>query len=547
MMETSKLNQKKGRKQWLKRAVLFILLLSMLLAIASLFFIQKEEDKAVLRIGMECGYAPFNWTQFDSSNNAVKINGSEQYANGYDVQMMRRIAKKMNRRLEIVKVDWDGLIPALQSGQIDAIAAGMSATDERKQSVDFSNEYYYSDLVIVVKKDGPYASATQLSDFKGASLAGQQGTLHYDVIKQIEGVKKQTAVKDFPTMIVALNSGTIDGYVSERPGALSAAASDKGLTFIAFPKGQGFDFAAGEVTIGVGVKKKDPVREEINAALASVSEEEREQIMQDVIKVQPGLEDENLNFGQAVVNIIQRYWKQFLRGAGTTMLIAIAATLIGLFIGILVAILRGMPKNSKNPFVHALQSILNFLLSAYVEIFRGTPMMVQAMVFFYGFSYITGYKLPSFWAGLIIVSINTGAYMAEVVRGGIESIPKGQMEAAKAIGMTHAQAMKTVIMPQAIRNILPATGNEFVVNIKDTSVLNVISVSELFFTTKDIQTTTWRIFETYLITAVIYFVLTFTVTRILRLVEKKMDGPDNYVLASAASAKLEEVSEERGA
>lgn len=152
-------------------------------------------------------------------------------------------------------------------------------------------------------------------------------------------------------------------------------------------------------------------------------------------------------------------------------------------------------------------------------------MMVQAMVIFWGFALINnGSTMNVTLAGLIIVSINTGAYMAEIVRGGIISIDKGQFEGAQAIGMTHSQTMWNIVLPQVLRNIMPSVANEFVINIKDTSVLNVIGFTELFFYGKDIALHTYAIFETYLVVAAIYFVLTFTITRILRLIEKKMDG-----------------------
>ena len=161
-------------------------------------------------------------------------------------------------------------------------------------------------------------------------------------------------------------------------------------------------------------------------------------------------------------------------------------------------------------------------------------MIVQAMVIYYGL-FSVGVQLPLTQAAILIVSINTGAYMAEIVRGGIISIDRGQTEAARSIGMTHWQTMVTVVLPQAVRNIMPSIGNEFVVNIKDSSVLNVISVTELYFQGKSAAGTYIRYFETFFIIAVIYLFLTFTVTRILRLIEKKMDGPDNYVICGSQS------------
>ena len=174
---------------------------------------EGEEQQEVLRVGMECNYAPFNWTQAEQSETAVPIEGGGGYADGYDVQVAKYIAEQMGRELVIVKTEWDGLTLAVQSGKVDAIIAGMSPTEERKVSIDFSDPYYESDLVIVVKKDGPYADATSLSDFSGAKITGQLNTFHYSVIDQIEGVDKQQALENFPAMIVALQSGKIGGYV----------------------------------------------------------------------------------------------------------------------------------------------------------------------------------------------------------------------------------------------------------------------------------------------------------------------------------------------
>lgn len=165
-------------------------------------------------------------------------------------------------------------------------------------------------------------------------------------------------------------------------------------------------------------------------------------------------------------------------------------------------------------------------------------MIVQAMVIYYGSALAFGVDINVLAAAIIVVSINTGAYMAEIVRGGIVSIDKGQFEAAQAIGMNHYQTMWNVVLPQVIRNILPATGNHFVINIKDTSVLNVISVSELYFMTKSVAGNNFRYFESFFVACVIYFVMTFIVTRILRYFERKLDGPDNFDLLGKGENNL---------
>ncbi|MBK1813708.1 amino acid ABC transporter permease [Clostridium sp. YIM B02505] len=230
-----------------------------------------------------------------------------------------------------------------------------------------------------------------------------------------------------------------------------------------------------------------------------------------------------------VVKIVSENWQMFLRGAGTTLLVALTGTIIGFVIGLLIGVIRTVPMPEKGIKRYFLK-LVNALLFIYIEIFRGTPMIVQAMVIYYGTALAFNLNMDRLFAAILIVSINTGAYMSEIIRGGIVSIDKGQFEAADAIGMKHFQVMTNVILPQAIRNILPATGNEFVINIKDTSVLNVISVTELYFQTKSVAGNNFRYFESFFVACVLYFIMTFTVTRILRLIERKLDGPDNYIM-----------------
>ncbi|MGO1581315.1 MAG: amino acid ABC transporter permease [Peptoniphilaceae bacterium] len=218
--------------------------------------------------------------------------------------------------------------------------------------------------------------------------------------------------------------------------------------------------------------------------------------------------------------------EMFISGTITTLKISIVGTIIGLIIGLLIGIIKTIPRQKGIKSI--IQKIINFLIGAYILVFRGTPMMVQAMVIYYGAPILFGLDIPSIPAAFFIVSINTGAYMAEVVRGGILAIDDGQLEAATASGFSHFQAMRYIILPQAIRNILPATGNEFIINIKDTCVLNVISVSELFFATKSIAGTNFDFFTPFAITSIIYLLLTSVITIILRFIENYMSGSKNY-------------------
>ena len=496
-----------------------ILLLS-LLAVFSITTGVKADE--YLRVGMEAAYAPFNWTQEDDSNGAVPIEGTNQFANGYDVQVAKKIAESMNKELLVVKTKWEGLVPALTSGKIDMIVAGMSPTEERKKEIAFSDSYYTSIPTLVVRSDSQYADATSLSDFAGAKITAQQGVYLYDLIDQIEGADKQTAMGDFSQIRQALEAGVIDAYVSERPEGRTAEAANKAFKMVELT--DGFETNAEDVTIAVGMRKDDTRITQVNEVLAAFSEDDQIALMDNMIENQPVEEAsaENPNFFSQVWKIIVNNWQQLLRGTGMTLLISILGTIIGTIIGLLIGVFRTAPKVANNVLAIG-QKLLGWIINVYIEVFRGTPMIVQSMVIYYGTAQAFGLNLDRTLAAIFIVSINTGAYMSEIVRGGIFAVDKGQFEAATALGFTHNQTMRKIVLPQVVRNILPATGNEFVINIKDTSVLNVISVVELYFSGNTVATQTYQYFQTFTVIAIIYFILTFTVTRILRIVEKRFD------------------------
>ncbi len=521
---------KKNLKRLLSLVLVFVLLIPANIGLAS-----DDTDSDVLRVGMEVNYAPFNYSQVNDANGAVPVvNSNNEYANGYDVQIAKLIADKLGKKLEIYKIEWDGLPPALTSGKIDAIIAGMSPTEERKKEIDFTKNYYTSDLVVVLKKDSKYKDAKSIADFKGAKITGQLNTFHYTVIDQIDGVQKMTAMESFPSMISATKAGNIDGYVSEKPGAMAAVTSNKDLAYVEFDKDKGFETSSEDTSIAVGVRKNSELTEPINDILSDLSQEDQDKIMKQVITSE---NQEDMGFFDQMKAIWSEYSSLFLSGIRNTMLIAIFSTIVGFIIGLLVAVIRKIEVNKdKNIIGYLLQRLVNLILTVYVEIFRGTPMMVQSMLIFYGAKQYLGIDMSTMTAALFIVSINTGAYLSEVVRGGINSVDKGQFEACKALGMTHSQTMFNVVLPQTIKAILPSIANEFVINIKDTSVLNVISVTELFFVSKSIAGSTYQIFQTYLITAIIYFVLTFVVTRIISLFERKFDSKE-FILESSTGGR----------
>nr|WP_304214983.1 transporter substrate-binding domain-containing protein [Fredinandcohnia onubensis] len=275
-----------------KLTLFFVLLISSILLLAgcgtSTSSDSGSSEDNTFKVGLEAGYAPFNWTQNDDSNGAVKIAGSAEYAGGYDVEIAKKVAEGLGKELVIVKTEWDGLVPALTSGKIDAIIAGMSPTAERKETIDFSDNYYTSNLVMVVKKGSAYEGATSIQDFNGAKITAQLNTFHYTVIDQIEGVEKKTAMDNFPAMRVALESGMIDGYVSERPEGISASSANENFVMVEFE--EGFETSEDDTAIAVGLQKGSELTEKINETLAGISEEERTSIMDSAIQNQPAAE-----------------------------------------------------------------------------------------------------------------------------------------------------------------------------------------------------------------------------------------------------------------
>ncbi|MCL2152000.1 MAG: amino acid ABC transporter permease [Oscillospiraceae bacterium] len=240
-------------------------------------------------------------------------------------------------------------------------------------------------------------------------------------------------------------------------------------------------------------------------------------------------------FFEWIQYILTNFGVSLLRGAGTTLIIAFVGTAAGCLIGLAIGVINTIPiEQNSHPLKKTLLRFVRIILGIYIEVFRGTPMMAQAMFIYYGLRML-GVFMMMWPAAFLIVSINTGAYMAETVRGGILSIDPGQTEGAKAIGMTHFQTMTSVIMPQALRNIMPQIGNNLIINIKDTCVLSVISVVELMFQAKSVSGAYWRYFETYTIAMVMYLAMTLFFSRVLRVIEKKMEGSKSYDLATRDS------------
>ena len=249
-----------------------------------------DGDPTTLTVAMECAYAPYNWTQTDDSNGAVQIRDSSDYAYGYDVMMAKKIAEALGQEVQIVKLDWDSLVPAVMSGDVDCVIAGQSITSERAQQVDFSDPYYYASIVTLVKKDSPYASAASVADLAGATCTSQLGTIWYDIcLPQIENANILPAQETAPAMLVALDSGACDIVVTDRPTAQAALVAYPDFQLLDFGGGEG-DFAVSdeEINIGISLKKGNTaLKDAINEVLSTMTTDDYNAMMDQAIEAQP--------------------------------------------------------------------------------------------------------------------------------------------------------------------------------------------------------------------------------------------------------------------
>ena len=243
-----------------------------------------------LRVAMECGYAPYNWTQTTDANGAVRISGSKDYAYGYDVMMAKYIAQYLGMDLEIVKLDWDSLVPAVQSGTVDCVIAGQSITSDRLQMVDFTEPYYYASIICLVNSDSKYASAQGVSDLKGATCTSQQNTIWYDVcLPQIENANILAAQESAPAMLVALASGRVDVVCTDMPTGQAALVAYPQFKLLDFSgSGDDFEVSEEEINIGISVSKNNTeLTAKINEALSTLTVEDYNRMMDEAISVQP--------------------------------------------------------------------------------------------------------------------------------------------------------------------------------------------------------------------------------------------------------------------
>ncbi|GBS15857.1 ABC transporter substrate-binding protein/permease [Staphylococcus aureus] len=485
----------------MKCLIRFILVLGLLISSAMVYINptahaeqdqtwEKIKERGELRVGLSADYAPM---EFEHT-----VNGKTEYA-GVDIDLAKKIAKDNNLKLKIVNMSFDSLLGALKTGKIDIIISGMTSTPERKKQVDFSDSYMMTKNIMLVKKD-KVNEYKDIKDFNNKKVGAQKGTEQEKIAQtEIENASI-TSLSRLPDVILALKSGKVEGAVVEKPVAEAYLKQNPKLGI------SNVKFNEEEKDTVIAVPKDSPkLLSQINKTIKEVKDK--------------GLIDKYMTNAANAMNddsgFISKYGSFFLKGIKITILISLIGVALGSILGAFVALM----KLSKI-------KIISWIASIYIEILRGTPMLVQVFIVFFGITAALGLDISALVCGTIALVINSSAYIAEIIRAGINAVDKGQMEAARSIGLNYRQTMKSVIMPQAIKNILPALGNEFVTLIKESSIVSTIGVGEIMFNAQVVQGISFDPFTPLIVAAALYFVLTFVLTRIMNMIEGRLNASD---------------------
>lgn len=485
----------------MKCLIRFILVLGLLISSAMVYINptahaeqdqtwEKIKERGELRVGLSADYAPM---EFEHT-----VNGKTEYA-GVDIDLAKKIAKDNNLKLKIVNMSFDSLLGALKTGKIDIIISGMTSTPERKKQVDFSDSYMMTKNIMLVKKD-KVNEYKDIKDFNNKKVGAQKGTEQEKIAQtEIENASI-TSLSRLPDVILALKSGKLEGAVVEKPVAEAYLKQNPKLGI------SNVKFNEEEKDTVIAVPKDSPkLLSQINKTIKEVKDK--------------GLIDKYMTNAANAMNddsgFISKYGSFFLKGIKITILISLIGVALGSILGAFVALM----KLSKI-------KIISWIASIYIEILRGTPMLVQVFIVFFGITAALGLDISALVCGTIALVINSSAYIAEIIRAGINAVDKGQMEAARSLGLNYRQTMKSVIMPQAIKNILPALGNEFVTLIKESSIVSTIGVGEIMFNAQVVQGISFDPFTPLIVAAALYFVLTFVLTRIMNMIEGRLNASD---------------------
>ncbi|WP_161878508.1 ABC transporter substrate-binding protein/permease [Alkalibacterium sp. MB6] len=457
--------------------------------------LQRIQDEGVLTIGTSADFPPFEF---------YAVVDGERRAVGMDIFIAEKIADDLGVELEIQDIGFDSLLPALEARNVDMVIAGMTPTPERRKSVDFSEIYFktFQNIMVKAEDQDVYSSIESLN---GMRIGVQASSLQEQLASQIDNPELMT-LTDLNDLLLALKTNRLDAVIMQGPNAEAHAANDEDLhTFVG-----GFEMDDDDQGSAIAFRKnEDSLVEAVNESLNEIEEQG---LIEDYL-AQAGeymaVSEVNEDGEEVEDGFVSSYWEYFWDGTMLTLFISAVSVFIGMILGALLAFKR----LSKNTFVRV-------VATAYVEFVRGTPMMIQVMFIYFASGIF--FDLPALAAGIIAVSLNSGAYICEIVRSGLGSVNKGQEEAARSLGMSKKQSMRHIIFPQALKNIWPALGNEFITIIKESSIVSVIGVGELIFQTRVVRSISFQGILPLFVSMLIYFVLTFSLTKLLNYYEGKM-------------------------
>lgn len=447
-----------------------------------------QKDKLI--IGTDTNYVPFEFLDQETG----------EYV-GFDIDLIDEIAKEVGFDYELKPMDYSGIIPALQTGNLDIAIAGITINPTREETIDFSDPYYDAGTAVLVREDEE--EIENLDDLAGKVVATKQGTSSYDYVKEMEEIKEVVPFPNIDQAYMELEKGTADAVAFDLPSLLYYVnTSGKG-------KAKVLDDLLEGQTFGIAFPKGSPLVNEVNMALSKIKEDGTYDEIHEKWFGEAAIEEQA---AASTFTIMKEAMPTLLQGVKYTLFISIVGLIIGLFIGVVV----GFGRIAKNKLLYGLSTV-------YVEVIRGTPIMIQALYIYFAIPILLKTEINPIVAGITAISINAGAYIAEIVRGSVESIDQGQMEAGRSLGLTHFQTMYKIIWPQAFARMIPPLGNQFIISLKDTSLLTVIGVGELTRQGTIVVATNFKAVEIYTLVAILYLMMTLSISFILRIIERKMD------------------------
>ncbi|USS86646.1 ABC transporter substrate-binding protein/permease [Fructilactobacillus cliffordii] len=480
------------QKKWLKWLLLTVMLIVGISikgnSVHADDSLQKVKDKGVLTVATSPDYPPFEF-QVNQHGHSKDV--------GMDIELSKQIARDLGVKLQIKNMDFNSLLVAIQTGKADMAIGGINPSPERKQNADFSQIYYYGGESFLINKADTEKLKNQ-SALKGLKVGTQTGSMQQSLAKKnLKGTKVVTMDKN-TDLILALKTHKVDAVGVETPVAQAYVQNDPDLKMVKA------NYHLNKQDTGSAVALPKGATTLQTAVNQSIEKAKAQHLIPQYLKTA----GKYMKVNTADTSMMH-YWKYFFNGLKYTLLISVCAVAGGIILGILLALMR--LSNFK---------WLSWSAVSYVEVVRGTPMMVQVLLVYFGLGVLV--NIPALPAGMIAVTLNSAAYVSEIIRGGINSVAKGQKEAAKSLGLSKTDALRFIVLPQAFKNIWPALGNEFISVIKESSIVSIIGVTDLVYELNVVRADTYRGVAPIVVVMAIYFVITFTLTRLLNYMERRM-------------------------